>query len=401
MSRAARCGLGCLAMVLCGTSGRAADAPKLEVSAAAPVLNVAVAAPCNLTDSAWCLKRDGQAVPAAIVPAIEADGQPAATARDVLTTLSADKLQGTSRWTLEPAAKQAGGFSFCERSPASLQLNEGDQPVLVYNHGTITNESVPKNDPRRSRACFVHPVYGLSGEVLTDSFPKDHYHHHGIFWAWPHVQIDGKEYDLWACKNIRQKQLKWLGRQVGPAAAVLGMENGWFVDDKQVATERVWLRVYRAEGDARAIDLSIVLVPCVKMTLWGAPQKSYGGLSLRYAPRQETLITVPTGRTKEDLPDTQLAWADLSAKFSGATSASGAAIFVPPAHPNFPPTWLTRHYGILCVGWPGVKPKEFEPNTPVRLDYRVWIHKSLVTPEALATTYEGYKAALAAKWAKP
>ena len=61
--------------------------------------------------------------------------------------------------------------------------------MLVYNHGVITDEKVPAKDARRSRACYIHPLWGLNGEVLTDDFPKDHYHHHGVFWAWPHVEI--------------------------------------------------------------------------------------------------------------------------------------------------------------------------------------------------------------------
>lgn len=48
-------------------------------------------------------------------------------------------------------------------------------------------------------------------------------------------------------------------------------------------------------------------------------------------------------------------------------------IFVPPSHPAYPPTWLTRHYGPLCIGWPGVKDKTFPPGKPIRLSYRLWI----------------------------
>jgi hypothetical protein len=83
----------------------------------------------------------------------------------------------------------------------------------------ITNAKVPASDSRRSRACFVHPVYGLDGEVLTESFPKDHYHHHGIFWSWPHVGIDGKEYDLWMYNNIQQRFVRWIAREADPASA--------------------------------------------------------------------------------------------------------------------------------------------------------------------------------------
>ncbi len=292
-------------------------------------------------------------------------------------------------------------FGFRDLDPQRIALEEDGRPVLVYNHGVITNEKIPKSDARRSRACFVHPIYGLWGEVLTESFPRDHYHHHGLFWAWPHVYIEGKEYDLWVYNNIRQRFVRWLARQTSPVAAVLGVENGWFVDQRQVMTERIWLRVFRPAGDSRAIDVDMCFIPLDHpITLCGAEGKSYGGLNLRYAPRpeKETLITVPGGKTREDLPDTPLAWADLTARFAGAPERSGAAIFVDPGHPDFPPTWLTRHYGILCVGWPGVKPRTFAPGRPIRLSYRVWIHKHALEPEQIQEAFDAYAAARRATW---
>jgi AcrR family transcriptional regulator len=34
------------------------------------------------------------------------------------------------------------------------------------------------------RSCYIHPLYGLDGEVMTEDFPVDHRHHRGVFWAW-------------------------------------------------------------------------------------------------------------------------------------------------------------------------------------------------------------------------
>jgi hypothetical protein len=308
---------------------------------------------------------------------------------------------GWRRFQIDAAASpdESAGFRFREIDDKSLALDDAGKPVLVYNYGVITNESVPRNDPRRNRSCFVHPVYGLNGEVLTESFPKDHYHHHGIFWAWSHILIDGKEYDLWVHNNIEQRFVRWICREAGPVAAVLAVENGWFIGDKKVMIERVWLRAYKPAGGERSIDVEFAFIPVDKpITLRGAEGKSYGGLNLRYAPRKDTVITVPSGRTKEDLPDTRLAWADLSAKFEGAPGPSGAAIFVDPKHPDFPPTWLTRHYGILCCGYPGVKGKTFVPGDPVRLNYRVWIHKSAVELAGLQGAFAAYGAARQALW---
>jgi hypothetical protein len=165
-------------------------------------------------------------------------------------------------------------------------------------------------------------------------------------------------------------------------------------------TERVWLRVFRSTDAGRAIDVTLTLIPTDKpVTLQGAAGKSYGGLTMRFAPRprNDTVITVPSGRTDQDLPDTQLAWADLSGTFAEAAGRSGAALMVDPRHPNFPPAWLTRHYGALCVGWPGVAPRTFPPGRPIQLNYRMWIHKD-VAEDALREAYANYGAATEVTW---
>lgn len=176
-------------------------------------------------------------------------------------------------------------FAFTKAGPASLQVSQLGNPVFVYNHGVITDEKVPAKDGRRSRACYIHPLWGLNGEVLTADFPKDHYHHHGVFWAWPHVEIGrdeiGKEkFDLWEYKDIAQRFVRWLARDTGPLAAVLGVENGWFVGDRKVMIERVWMQVAKATPTERALDLDFTWIPVDRpITLRGAEGKSYGGLN--------------------------------------------------------------------------------------------------------------------------
>jgi hypothetical protein len=288
-------------------------------------------------------------------------------------------------------------------SQQSLGLFDGNQPVLVYNHGVITCDAVPESDRRRSRSCYIHPVYGLSGEVLTDDFPRDHYHHHGIFWTWPHVKVGAQELDLWADRGIKQTFVEWLGRETGSVTAAVGVENGWYAGDKKVMIERVWLRTYKPADGTRSLDIELTWIPVDEpITLWGAGGKSYGGLTIRFAPPSRrdpnTVITVPSGRTNADLPDTPLEWADFTSKFGHMTTPSGAAVFVHPGHPDYPPTWLTRHYGPLCVGWPGVKAKTFQPGDPIRLEYRIWIHEGPVEPSEIARAYEAYEASVRAKW---
>jgi len=287
------------------------------------------------------------------------------------------------------AAAAGRTFHFSAVNDGSLALSEGKRPVLVYNFGVISQTNVPAD---RARSSYVHPLYGLDGEVLTDDFPKDHYHHRGLFWAWPHVRIDEQEADLWLLKGIRHEFDRWLRREGGESAAVLGVQNGWFVGDRKVVQEQVWFQAWPATDLGRAIDLELVLTPMKEaLTLRGAEGKSYGGLTLRFAPRTgETIITTPDGRTKDDLLITHLPWADLSAQFTGSAKPSGAAIFVAPTHPDYPPEWLTRHYGVLCVGWPGVEAQTFPPGKPIRCRYRLWIHRGVPDAAELQEIYSEY-----------
>lgn len=348
-----------------------------------------------------------------IVPSVTPEGLPAETRKALIGTLDpGSRIEKERRFRLagkaeiRSAQEKAVDLEIKPINDTSIQISDGDVPVLVYNFGVITNQQVPESDHRRSRACYVHPIYGLDGEVLTDDFPRDHYHHHGLFWTWPHVQVDGKEHDLWAGNTIGQQFVRWLAQESGPAAAVLGVENGWFVGDEKVMIERVWLRVYHADDESRALDVDLTLIPNGKpVTLWGAAGKSYGGLTMRFAPPSAkdpaTVITTPSGPVTKDLTETFLRWADFTSKLSGHESLSGAAIFVAPSHPDYPPMWLLRHYGPLCVGWPGTTPATLKPNVPVQLSYRIWIHEGKVSTSHLQRAYEAYLAARKGTWSTP
>jgi hypothetical protein len=130
------------------------------------------------------------------------------------------------------------------------------------------------------------------------------------------------------------------------------------------------------------------------LTLQGAPEKSYGGLTLRFAPRTNAVITTQLGQSEKDLLVTRLRWADFSARFGGRAEPSGASIMVAPDHPDSPPEWMTRHYGLLCVGWPGVQPKTFQPGETMRGRYRVWIHRGAGTVESVSNAYRAYEQSL-------
>ncbi|MGL6226068.1 MAG: DUF6807 family protein [Thermoguttaceae bacterium] len=316
------------------------------------------------------------------------------------------------------------GFQFQRENNTTITLLEKNQPVWTYVFGFKTGEHVPEQDSRRIRSCYIHPLYGIRGEVLTDDFPTDHYHHHGVFWTWPHVgmeETDGNQVDLslWEDKGIKQQFVRWIDQNTTEDVATLSVENGWFLEKKgenmtvknmtndtespnvispeKIMSELVTIKTGPTQedpilGKTRSIDLEFTWIPLKgPITLRGAEGKSYGGLTVRFRPySRETTITVPQGVAVGDLSETPLEWADFTSRFGESEQRSGAVIFVPPTHPDFPPTWLTRYYGPLCVGWPGVNGKTFQPGEPIQLHYRIWIHENSLETEQIQTEYEQY-----------
>ena len=95
--------------------------------------------------------------------------------------------------------------------------------------GLQSRARTKQGDPApKPHSCYIHPLYGLDGEVLTDDFPADHLHHRGVFWAWPHVTVDGRHLDLWMQNGIEARFER--GACGGPTEkqAILGVENSWY-----------------------------------------------------------------------------------------------------------------------------------------------------------------------------
>ena len=83
------------------------------------------------------------------------------------------------------------------KSNEGYLFSEGDRRIMFY-------QVEPRSlEGKYERCNYVHPLYGLDGQVLTEDFPKDHPHHRGIFWAWHQLLIGDKHIsDNWGLNNF-------------------------------------------------------------------------------------------------------------------------------------------------------------------------------------------------------
>ena len=271
-----------------------------------------------------------------------------------------------------------------------LILKDGHIDVLTYRFGDQLKEGI---DPGQTRSCYIHPLFSLDGKPLTDDFPSDHLHHHGLFWTWPVVITRGQETQTWHPANLRQYFLRWLKHEVHDRDATFGVENVWKLGGKEVvAKEILMVSVHPADKFGRAIDLELTIEAVGgPLELQGTQDqnKGYGGLTLRGAPELKGLpILSDKGEFNGEHNNVKLHWASLS------TDKRGLAIFVSPSHPDFPPSWVLRtsYAGLLNVSWPGLESAVFHPAKPITLRYRIYIHRGNLTREQIQQTYQQYMA---------
>ena len=296
---------------------------------------------------------------------------------------------------LSACAVLAAPFAWIKDPEAGrVVLLEGDQPVLRYNYG---DQLPPGVDPRYTRSCYVHPIHGLDGEVLTDDFPPDHYHHRGLSWMWPSVRIgdDTRSYDLWHIRGIRQHFDQWIERSANPYQAILAAQHRWKIGDQTVALETMRLVIHRADDLGRAIDVELRIVAGDQpLHLHGAADKGYGAFCLRYASRQETLLTTIFGPLREDSLEQWYEWTDLSARFAKRELFSGIAVFSHPHSADYGSSWILRHYGFVGTSWPGLDTITIPAGESFMLRHRLYLHRGNATDGGVAQAFERYRASV-------
>jgi hypothetical protein len=266
---------------------------------------------------------------------------------------------------LAPVAGQQG-FVWKDIGGGRLELRDHGNPVLVYNYGPQLKEGAPEN---RRRCCYVFPLYTPAGVSPLDDFPKDHYHHRGLFWAWPDVEIGGKTYDLWMNMTVKDHTAKPPVTKDGRLQA----DNTWQIDGRDVVRERVSLVVSPAKAGSREISSELTFEALAEpVTLKGSREsgKSYGGFSARFAPRENTVLRADGETLTKDEDLVPHRWAELEGVYGGKR----AVFRITGAEPS---QWCLRKYGFVGASFPGRTEAQdgytLQPGKPLTLRYTVRI----------------------------
>jgi len=60
---------------------------------------------------------------------------------------------------------------------------------------------------------YIQPIFSPSGKMITDDFPPNHIHHHGVWWAWTNTEFDGRHPDFWNMGDGKGGWNSWLSTE--------------------------------------------------------------------------------------------------------------------------------------------------------------------------------------------
>ncbi len=291
------------------------------------------------------------------------------------TTVKADRKRLLRRSSRQPhmslVASQDGYWFY-----------DGNTRVMFYQR---TEKSLEGKWPRSN---YIHPLYDLDGNEVTEDFPADHPHHRGIYWAW-HQIFAGQQRlgDAWVASDFIADVVQAKIIQADGEAAALRVEVHWksplWTDkDKQprpFLKETTVIRTHRAVDNRRLIDFDIQLQALVPDLHLGGSEnaKGYSGFSARIKHPRETVFNAEQGPVQPQT--TGLAagpWIDMAGAYGKGDAISGIGILCHPKYPQGKQLWILRSKSSMQnAAYPGQHAQPVLMDKPWHLKYRLVLHR--------------------------
>ncbi|MCH2212076.1 MAG: PmoA family protein [Fuerstiella sp.] len=276
-------------------------------------------------------------------------------------------------------------------SDEGAEISEGTSRILFY-------QKKPKSlNGEHTRAGYVHPLYDLDGNVLTQDFPEDHLHHRGIFWAWTQLYVGKTRVgNPWWCRDFladveRVECLEDHEDSAAVRATVYWTSPQWTDPNgqpKPIVREVTTIRAYRRQADTRAIDFEIQLLALEKDVSIGGSEnaKGYGGFSPRIRLPDGIRFTADYGEVEPQRLSVEPSPSmEITAKFGTTDKLSGITMLAHPSLPDFPPRWILRSSGSMQNAvYPGRHAVPLSDENPLVLRYRFVLHRGKADPAAVA-----------------
>jgi hypothetical protein len=226
------------------------------------------------------------------------------------------------------------------RTGKKLKVTSAGKTVLEYQAepGELPR---PDIDPIFQRGGYIHPVLTPSGRQVTDDYPANHKHHHGIWFPWTRTQFEGREPDFWNMGDGKGRiefvslEKTWNGPVNGGFHALHRFVDLTSGAPKAALNERWEVRIYAINAPEKAYWMFDLLSAqqCASRSPLTLVKYYYGGLGVRgnwaWNGTNNTFFLTSEGETNRVKGNTTRArWCDMSGRVDG--KQSGLAILCHP-----------------------------------------------------------------------
>jgi hypothetical protein len=265
-------------------------------------------------------------------------------------------------------------------------IKYGNANLLAYQFKTV----YPPGgiDTSYKRDGFIHPLWSLKGNLLTQIQPADHYHHYGIWNPWTHVLFESDTVDFW---NLAKHQgtvrfVELISKKAFSEYAELKVLHDHVVfkrnaSEKTALKEEQTIRVYKpGTNDSYVCDIVIDL-RCASDSPVLLLKYRYGGFSWRSTKRwnsSNSEVYTSSNKTRENADGSLERWFVIQGEFD--TDYSGIEFMSHPLNYNHPEPariWPPEQNGRgdVFANFSPTKNKDWllEPGKTYRLMYRLLI----------------------------
>lgn len=276
-----------------------------------------------------------------------------------------------------------------EKSDDGILIKEGSSKILFY------QTEVKSKDGLYGRNNYIHPVWGIDGNVLTEDFPDDHLHHRGIFWTWHQIYIDEKRIgDPWMIEDFIQEVSKADFILSAEEQGILKTEVYWksplWMKDgemKPYIKENTKITIHKQEKNVRRLDFEIKLLALEEGLVIGGSEdaKAYGGFSVRLKLPDDVSFEGENGIvTPQTLAVKEGNYINISGSMSKNDEKGGVVMLSHSNNPGQPQLWILRNKSSMQNAvYPGKELASLSVNKALVLRYSLLIYKGSLSQKQI------------------
>jgi hypothetical protein len=262
---------------------------------------------------------------------------------------------------------------------------------------------LPRSDikPIYRRGGYIHPVFTPSGRMITDDYPPNHLHHHGIWFPWTKTEFEGRQPDFWNMGEGKGTvEFVSYGRTwSGPVQGGFQTSHN-FVDlsaptPKAALTETWEVKVYSVGQTGkpyRMFDL-VSVQQCAGSSPLILPEYHYGGLGFRgrrqWDGKENTFFLTSEGKDRSNGHGTRARWCHIGGRVDG--ELAGIAILCHPDNFRAPqPMRIHPDEPFFCFAPSQLGRWEISPGTRYVSRYRFIVYDGPPDTAEIERLWNGY-----------